>query len=190
MAIAKGLRRFTDIYLKIYGILATIAMVIMTIVILFQVIIRFSSINNIAWTEELSRFAFIWSSMLGAAIAYDRGSFASITMVPNALKGKAKWTFYFVVEIIVLLVAFIIIRYGFQLAVASSFMKTTALHAPMWIQYVPVPIGGIGIALSCIVHIIGMLTTGKLPKESDAALRGTDEAKAEEKEEEGVEVSC
>ena len=187
MAIAKGLRKFTDIFLKVFGVLATIAMIIMTIVILFQVIIRFSPINNIAWTEELSRFAFIWSSMLGAAIAYDRGSFASITMVPNALKGKAKWIFYFVVEIVVLLVAFIIIRYGFQLAIASSFMKTTALHAPMWIQYVPVPVGGIGIALSCIVHIVGMLTTGKLPKESDAQLR---EAIGEKEEEEGVEVSC
>lgn len=173
----RSLRKFTDLLMKVFGVVAAIALVLMTIVIFGQVLIRFTPVTNIAWTEELSRFAFIWSSMMGAAVAYNRGSFASITIVPNALKGKGRWVFDFVVEILVLAVCFIIIIYGFQLCTASAFMKTTALHAPMWVQYAPVPIGACGIALASITKIFEMFVKKETP--ADEAVSDTEKAGGE-----------
>ena len=163
----QGLTKIKDLVMQVFAVAAGIALILMTVVIFFQVIIRFTPMTSIAWTEELSRFAFIWSSMLGAAVAYDRGSFASITMVPNALKGNARRIFYFVVEILVLGTSIILIVYGFQLAMTSSFMTTTALHAPMWIQYIPIPIGACGIAFSSIVKLLGIFS-----KEETAVVEG------------------
>ena len=46
--------------LKIVGI-------ILTLTILLQIFSRFIMIHPFSWTEELSRFAFIWFCFLGAA---------------------------------------------------------------------------------------------------------------------------
>ena len=41
------------------------------VVVLFQVVMRYLFERPNPWTEELSRFGFIWLSMLGAALAVE-----------------------------------------------------------------------------------------------------------------------
>lgn len=52
---------------------------VMVICLLLQVIIRMTLGSSLAWTEELSRYSFIWSVYVGAALAAKRGAHVRIT---------------------------------------------------------------------------------------------------------------
>lgn len=44
-----------------------------------QVVFRYALGDSLAWAEEVARYALIWSSMVGAAVAYRHGSHVAVT---------------------------------------------------------------------------------------------------------------
>ena len=54
--------------------IAFVALQVMLLSILLQVVARYLFNAPPAWTEELGRYAMIWASMTGAAMAYYRGA--------------------------------------------------------------------------------------------------------------------
>ena len=154
MSLVRIFRRITDIVFRVFLIIATIAMIVLTIVVFVQVASRYVFNSSIAWTEELSRLAFIWASMMATPVALDKGMHASISFIPDRLKGKTKRVYSSILWLLILACAVIITIYGWQLTTSSTFMKTVALRCPMWVQNLPMPIGGVGIALTAVVHIL------------------------------------
>lgn len=56
-----------------------VLMGVMILCLIAQVFMRFVFGSALAWTEELSRFAFIWSVYVGAALCVKRGGHVRIT---------------------------------------------------------------------------------------------------------------
>ena len=56
----------------------------------FQVIARFVLKFPAPWTEETAKYAFIWMTFIGSAVAVKNGSHVKVDILENALKGKAK----------------------------------------------------------------------------------------------------
>ena len=56
-----------------------ILMGLMIVCLTLQVFMRFIFGTALAWTEELSRFSFLWSVYMGAALAVKRGGHVRIT---------------------------------------------------------------------------------------------------------------
>src|ERR1700755_2431607 len=62
-------RRVTDLYAKLLEFLLAACLGILIIPVTLQIISRYTAlIPSYIWTEELSRFLFIWMVMLGAMI--------------------------------------------------------------------------------------------------------------------------
>lgn len=53
--------------------LACAGLALMVVCILVQVVSRYLLSEPLAWTEELARYAMIWSGLAGATVAYRRG---------------------------------------------------------------------------------------------------------------------
>jgi TRAP-type C4-dicarboxylate transport system permease small subunit len=55
-----------------------------------QVVFRYFLSDSLIWSEEVARYALIWSSMIGAAVAYRHGSHVAVTDIvvrlPRALQ--------------------------------------------------------------------------------------------------------
>lgn len=68
----------------------TLAMGIMSIVTFGAVVSRFSFHYPLPWSEELVRYLFAWTSMVGASVAVRAGAHIGINVVTDRLPEKLK----------------------------------------------------------------------------------------------------
>ena len=66
---------------------------IMILCLGLQVAMRIVSGSSIAWTEELSRYSFLWAVYVGAALAVKRGGHVRITAQFGSLSTKGRLFF-------------------------------------------------------------------------------------------------
>jgi TRAP-type transport system small permease protein len=118
------------------------------------------AVISLPWTEELSRFTFVWLLMLGASVGMYNQEHFSVTFITDTLSAKAKK----VVEVLV---------YGFELIfvgflVANGYWMSEMVWnqiAPAvgisyaWV-YLSVPVG----AALMGVHIVGNMWKRYRPK--------------------------
>ncbi|MGD9598981.1 MAG: TRAP transporter small permease [Steroidobacteraceae bacterium] len=74
VAIDRGLRALSRALDRVCAVTAFIALHVMLLSVLLQIVARYIFNAPPAWTEELARYAMIWSAMTGAAMAYYRGA--------------------------------------------------------------------------------------------------------------------
>lgn len=79
-----------NLYQNFEEYLCSLLMGTMIICLILQVGMRIISGSSIAWTEELSRYSFLWAVYVGAALAVKRGGHVRITaqFVPLATRGR------------------------------------------------------------------------------------------------------
>lgn len=73
-AVERGLKALSAGIDRVCVWVAFAALQVMLLSILLQVVARYIFSAPPAWTEELARYAMIWSAMAGAAMAYYRGA--------------------------------------------------------------------------------------------------------------------
>ncbi len=139
MQVVDFLRRFSDgldllikriVFLTIVGMIVSISL---------QIIFRVF-FESLTWTEELSRYLLVWSTFLGATMAYKRGMHISVTFVIDAFPSRFK-KIVTVSSIVLSLVFFVIsINFGIKLMTVQIFQISPALRLPMRWVYVGIPI--------------------------------------------------
>lgn len=126
-----------------YSLILSLAL--MTAVTFGNVLSR--KIFNFSWAfaEELTVILFIFSSLVGAAMAAQKGSLIGLTLISDKVKNK---TFFYIVGIIVsVFFTYIVVRYGISMVISEykSGIKTPALGLPEWIFGLSIPIGGLNL---------------------------------------------
>jgi len=137
-------------------------MAIMTVLVFFQVVMRYIFANSLSWSEELARFIFLWLSWIGASYAVKERSHFRVEMFADFLKGRHRVYFEYFVLIVWFIFSFLLAWYGTQLLIflADTDQRSAAMEIPMSWPYASVPVGCL---LMCIRLIIEMykLHTGK-----------------------------
>lgn len=113
--------------------------------VIIQVFTRYVLNDPAVFTEEASRFAIIWLSLLGTAYACGRLEHMAYTMLPEKLEGNQLLAHMRSVAVIVLLFALTIMVYGGGMLVkrALQFEQLSAtLALPMGYVYLCIPISG------------------------------------------------
>ncbi len=146
---------------------------LMTTLIFVQVVSRYVFNNSLAWTEELSRYIFLWVTWLGASYGVKINGHIRLTV----LTAKMNKTMQKIVGIIVYIAWFLfmvfLVTKGFELVMKTfnSGTKSIAIHMPMWIPYASVPVG-------CALMLVRMIQNIK------AIIAGTGVSEQEEVEKE------
>lgn len=70
---------------KIMKVVTSTMLVAMVVLVLMQVLFRYLLNFSLAWTEEISRYLFVWISLLGAGLAFNRGEHSGYESLVNAL---------------------------------------------------------------------------------------------------------
>ncbi len=143
MTILFSLKRPVDRLLE--TVLVLLFFVLFTCVII-QVFTRYVLNDPAIFTEEASRFAIIWLSLLGTAYACGRLEHMAYTMFPDKLKDGKLLTHMRSVAVIVLLFALSVMFYGGGKLVlrALQFEQLSAtLALPMGYVYLCIPLSGL-----------------------------------------------
>jgi TRAP-type C4-dicarboxylate transport system permease small subunit len=115
-----------------------------------QVFARYVLNDSLIWAEELTRFALVWSTMVGSAAAYRRGEHIGITMVLERLRGRWRGLLVRAIHLFVLAFAVMVAWEGWQLAL-RNFARgqlTAATQIQIAWVYLALPIGAGLIALA------------------------------------------
>lgn len=140
-------------------IIASIAMIVLTIVTAVGVFMRYVVKNPILWQEEVCAFCQVWMIFMGASVAFRQGSIVAIEMLTETLPEKAQEIVGYVVDILVLFtLTFLLVKsqaYITQVFGASG-RPTPILRIPYSILYGIAPYG-------CALMIVSYFLQKYLP---------------------------
>lgn len=72
------------------GVVATLLVVSVLSLVIFQVVTRYVLARPVPWSEELARFALIWLAFIGAAWVAGRGSHVTVVLGDQRLGRRAR----------------------------------------------------------------------------------------------------
>lgn len=145
----------------ILGILA-ILFAIMVIALFYQIIMRFIFQSANTWSEELTRYSFIWMAMLGSSIATRRSRNMDVDFLVNLMPKTLKIINSFITKSLIIAFIMVIIIYGINLVGITLKQLSPGLRLPMAYMYASIPTGGILMLIFTIEIIINDIKNSKV----------------------------
>jgi len=140
-------------YNKIEENVLVFSLVLNVIVIFIQVIMRTVFNKSLAFSEELSRYIFIWQIWLGASIAFANNEHINVDIIFSIFKSeKSKKIINLIVNIILILFNIFLITEGFKLLGSMNARGTTSsgMRLPLVYVYASLPISSIIVLIRLI----------------------------------------
>lgn len=142
-----------------------IALAVMVLIIFIQVIMRYAFGRSLSWSEELTRYMFVWLLFMGVNLGIRDDLQIKIDILDLKLKGR----YYKILKVIQHLlssIAVIAVFVGSLFLIRVGVYTTSpSNHFPMWIIYLVFPIG-MGLNLIELMIKIVMVLQGKEEKEA------------------------
>lgn len=150
---------------KILETVLAVVVAVMVIGCFWQVFTRFILNNPSKYTEELLRYLLIWMTMLGVPYAYGKERHLSINLFTRSFTKRDSLLTKIGIEILILFLSlFVMVAGGFMVTANSAGQISPALHMPMQLYYVCVPISGILMVVYCVTRLTGFLKQWKEEK--------------------------
>lgn len=110
--------RLLDAYYRLLRLVLTGLMGVLIVPVSLQVLSRYTGlIPRYIWTEEAARFCFMWIIMIGAMIAVRDSSHFDVDVLPKPKTARGEAWSRLVVHGLMLVVAVVFVRYGWDYAV-------------------------------------------------------------------------
>ncbi len=147
--------RAMDALHKASVFLAGVALVVITLIIPWGVFTRYVLNSASSWPEPLAILMMIWLSFLSALICYREHRHIGVNMVPDLLRGRAKYMLGLAVELCMLTTGLFLLWYGVKL-VQTTWYQSIAEFPIMsvGVSYLPVPIAGAVTALLVVERVM------------------------------------
>ena len=141
-----------EILLKVEKAVGGALLLLLTVTIFVQVIFRFLIDLPLAWSEELSRYSFIWLTMMVAPICIRlKANIGTGTLA--ALPPHTALIVELCGSVLTLVFAGVLLVWGTMLLDVVKFQQSPAMGVPMYWVYAAIPVG----AALMIVEIVALI---------------------------------
>lgn len=141
-------------------LLVIVVMVVLVVDVLWQVFTRFILKDPSTWSEELAVFMLIWVSLLGAAVALNRGAHLGIDYFVGKLPPRKRlYTEIFAFLCVALFSFTVMILGGIELVRSTLRLgqQSPALGIQVGYVYLAVPISGFFLVLYSVIGLVERL---------------------------------
>jgi tripartite ATP-independent transporter DctM subunit len=121
---------------------AAILLILITLVVTMQIVCRYILQELPPWSEELSRYLFIWANFVGAGVALARGSHVSIDSLVTRLPVSVRRNLESVVVVLVTTFSLFLLYKGIGTAAAMKGSYSTTMHFSMAWVFAALPAAG------------------------------------------------
>ena len=136
------MKHFLDFYHRLLTWLMVTAVAILVVPVSLQIVARYTAlIPSYIWTEELSRFLFIWMVMLGAMIGIREGTHFEVDLWPE-LGRRANAALRIVSGLFVLVFALVFLHWGMKFVQFGWYQESELAELPMPFIFVAWPLAG------------------------------------------------
>jgi TRAP-type C4-dicarboxylate transport system permease small subunit len=137
-----GLKRLLDAYHRFLTWLLAATVAILVVPVSIQIVARFTQlIPAYIWTEELSRFLFIWMVMLGAMIGVREGTHFEVDVWPE-LGPRANAVLRTVSHLFILAMALVFVYWGIEFVQFGWYQTSELAELPMPFIFLAWPLTG------------------------------------------------
>ncbi len=137
------MKKLSDAYHRLLTSLLVATVAILIFPVTLQIISRFTGlIPSYIWTEELSRFLFIWMVMLGAMIGIREGTHFEVDVWPD-LAPRANAALKIVSHLFVLLFALAFVYWGTKFVQFGWHQESELAELPMPFIFIAWPVAGV-----------------------------------------------
>ena len=145
-------------YCRLLKVLLTLLMSLMIIPVALQVLSRYTGlVPRYIWTEEVARFCFVWTVMIGSMIAVRDGSHFKVDLLPAPRTQRQKAISGLIVHVPMMLLALIFAWYGYDFAAFGSIQESEMSGINMVSIYISFPLAGVTWALFLLERIVADL---------------------------------
>ncbi|HVJ11884.1 MAG TPA: TRAP transporter small permease [Burkholderiales bacterium] len=136
-------RTITRWYSSLLSWLLVASVAVLIIPVSLQIFSRYTElIPSYIWTEELARFCFIWSIMLGAMVGIREGTHFVVDLWPD-MNPRAQAALRLVAAVFVLLFALVLVWWGIDFTRFALKRFSELAELPLWMIHIPWPIAGV-----------------------------------------------
>lgn len=137
------MKKILDAYQALLGALLVAAVAVLMLPITMQVISRYTQlIPSYIWTEELSRFVFIWMVMLGAMVALRDKAHFEVDVWPT-LAPRPNAALRIVTNLLVLVFALVYAWWGIEFVRFGWNQHSELADLPMTYIFIAWPVAGL-----------------------------------------------
>ena len=152
-------RRFTQVYATLLSWLLALSVAILVIPVSLQIFSRYTAlIPSYIWTEEMARFLFIWTIMIGAMIGVRESTHFEVDVWPR-LSERAEALVRLLGRLGVLAAALVFVWAGYQFTTQAWHRISELAELPLWLIYVAWPVTGVTWLVFLGEQVVGDLRT-------------------------------
>jgi len=146
----------------VIALLATMAGVLM-----LEVALRFSVRMSLSWVSEFARYAMVWMTFLGAALALKDREHIRVAFFVSLLPRMARRQALIAINVVLLVFLAALIRFSIAIVTIEMSMRTSALEIPFGWVVAAAPVSGVLMMLYLLIDT-GRLFRGEIPDNEDA----------------------
>jgi TRAP-type C4-dicarboxylate transport system permease small subunit len=128
-------------------------MALMAAIISAEVFFRYVLNSSIYFSEELSRFCFIWAGFLGASLALREGRHIGVTLLVERLPPGARAGALTGARLLVLVLLLVVVGAGASVLPDQWAQRTSTLGFSVFWFYLAVPAGALLMAVQALAHL-------------------------------------
>lgn len=129
----------------------------MIAVITLQIVSRVF-FNAVSWSEELARYLLVWTSFLGAAMAWQRGRHITVDFVVDALPGRLRLAVRAMAIVVSIAFFALVIHYGIRFMQMQSFQVSASLRIPIRYVFAVIPLTAVLMLYYSVLDLIELFS--------------------------------
>lgn len=136
-------RRMTAAYARLLSALVVVSVGILVVPVMLQIVSRYTNlIPSYIWTEELARFLFIWTVMIGAMLGVRHSAHFDVDLLPP-LGARGDAFMRIVAKLGVLAIAIVFVTGGIEFTKFAWNRTSELAEMPLWLIHIAWPIAGL-----------------------------------------------
>ncbi len=138
---------------KFFIVFTAFLMVLMVIDVFLQVLFRFVIEKPLSWTEEVSRYLFVWIIWIGSGVVLAEKGHVGIDILVSRFSKEWRRRMEIIIYLLFLVPLSAMAYEGIALANLNMNQPSAALRMPMGIPYAAIPISAILMILNTIFYV-------------------------------------
>jgi TRAP-type C4-dicarboxylate transport system permease small subunit len=135
------MKRFTHFLQMTCLDAACVAFLLITILLIsFQVFNRYVFHLPVAWTEEMTRYAFVWLILLGSVRGVRDNAHIKVEVFVAMMPPRVQRIFDFVIGIIIMILLLAVMVSGFELLPGAIHRRASTMDISLFYLFISVPL--------------------------------------------------
>lgn len=120
---------------------ANVSLLLLVVFLALQVFFRYVLATGLSWSEELSRFSFVWFVYISASVAAQKGTHIRVTIATGLFPGGQRWCLLLADAVWIAFNAIVVISGLLLLGkMAAHPIYSTSLFLPLTAVYAIIPL--------------------------------------------------